>query len=93
MKVAAVGPALLLTLGTLLTACAGSLPPTSYYTGSPDIHIGINFWEWIFPSVVIGRELWRVRDPAFSAKCDGIIQARPAPNDWQRSEWWAVAPR
>jgi hypothetical protein len=68
------------------------LPASSYYTGSPDISIGVSFWEWIFPSVLICRELHR-NDAALVARCDTIVQGLGAPHSWQRSQWWAVLPR
>lgn len=70
-----------------------ALPASSYYEGSPDVQVGISFWEWIFPSVLICRELHRGIDPALVARCDAIVQDRGAPVSWQQAEWWAVLPR
>ncbi|MGE3173922.1 MAG: hypothetical protein AB7O97_14955 [Planctomycetota bacterium] len=70
-----------------------ALPPSAYYDGSPDIQVGISFWEWIFPSVLICRELNRGIDPALVARCDQIIAGIGAPNSWGKAEWWAVLPR
>ncbi|GAB4136350.1 MAG: hypothetical protein Fur0037_00780 [Planctomycetota bacterium] len=71
-----------------------ALPASSYYTGSPDIHIGISFWTWILPSVLICRDLNR-GDTALVQRCDSILrdQAPSGPADWQQAEWWAVLPR
>jgi hypothetical protein len=70
-----------------------ALPASSYYEGSPDVQVGISFWEWIFPAVLICRELHRTLDPVLVARCDAIVQDRGAPTTWQQAEWWAVLPR
>lgn len=70
-----------------------ALPASAYYTGSPDIHLGISFWTWIHPAVLICRELHRHVDPGLVARCQQIIAWMGPPNSWQRAEWWAVAPR
>jgi hypothetical protein len=69
-----------------------ALPASSYYPGSPDIHVGISFWTWIYPAVLVCRALHQ-DDPALVARCDAIVAGMGAPNSWQRSEWWAVMPR
>ena len=70
------------------------LPQSSYYTGSPDIHV-TPFLQWILPSILICRELHRGNNPARVARCDAILQnvAPHGPADWQTAEWWAVFPR
>ena len=72
-----------------------ALPPSAYYAGSPDIHVGISFWTWIYPAVLICRELSRGVDQGLVDLCDSIVAGyEPAgPNDWGRAEWWAVLPR
>jgi hypothetical protein len=69
-----------------------ALPASAYYTGSPDIHVGISFWTWIFPAVLVCREL-HAGDPALVARCNAIVAGMGPPDSWQRSEWWAVLPR
>ncbi|HLQ36177.1 MAG TPA: hypothetical protein VK348_00145, partial [Planctomycetota bacterium] len=70
------------------------LPASSYYAGSPDIHIGINFYSWVLPAVLVARELHR-GIPYYDQRCAAILQdwAPNGPPDWQASEWWAVLPR
>lgn len=70
-----------------------ALPASSYYEGSPDVQVGISFWEWIFPSVLICRELHRGLDPALVGRCDQIVTGLGAPTTWGSAEWWAVMPR
>jgi hypothetical protein len=72
-----------------------ALPASSYYTGSQDIIVGISFWTWIYPAVLVCRELSRGVDPALQARCDAIVAGfQPAgPHDWGEAEWWAVVPR
>jgi hypothetical protein len=72
-----------------------ALPASTYYTGSPDVHVGISFWVWILPSVLIGREVWTGLDPQLVARCNSIIAARApnGPSNWLDAEWWAVLPR
>lgn len=72
-----------------------ALPASTYYTGSPNVHVSLNFWPWILPSVLICRELNRTTNPARVARCDAILQdvAPNGPGDWLTSEWWAVLPR
>jgi hypothetical protein len=70
-----------------------ALPASTYYTGSPDIHLGISFWTWIFPSVLACRELWRGLDPALEARCDQIIAWMGPARTWSAAEWAAVVPR
>lgn len=70
-----------------------ALPASSYYDGSPDMQVGISFWEWIFPSVLVCGELHRGIDPQLVARCDAIVQNRGGPVNWQQSEWWAILPR
>ncbi len=71
-----------------------ALPPSSYYTGSPDVHVSLNFWPWILPAVLICREV-HATDAALVARCNAILQdvAPNGPNDWATAEWWAVLPR
>ena len=72
-----------------------ALPASAYYTGSPDVHVGISFWVWILPSVLICREVWTGIDAPLVARCNSILANRVpnGPNDWLDSEWWAVLPR
>ena len=70
-----------------------ALPASTYYTGSPDVHVSISFWTWIFPAVLICRELHGNSDPALLARCDQIVAGLGPPEIWSKSEWWAVAPR
>jgi hypothetical protein len=70
-----------------------ALPASSYHPASSDIEVGVSFWEWVYPSVLICRELYRNVDPALVARCDQIVAWMGRPNTWQRSEWWAVLPR
>jgi hypothetical protein len=72
-----------------------ALPASAYYTGSPDVHVGISFWVWIMPSVLIGREIWTGLDPQLVARCNAILndQIPNGPSNWLDSEWWAVLPR
>lgn len=71
-----------------------ALPASSYYSGSPDVHVGINFWPWILPAVLICRAL-HPTDAALVARCNAILQdvAPNGPADWATAEWWAVLPR
>lgn len=71
-----------------------ALPASAYYSGSPDIHVGINFWPWILPAVLICREL-HANDPAMVTRCNAMLQdvAPNGPVDWATAEWWAVMPR
>ena len=69
------------------------LPASSYFVGSPDVHVGLDFYEWIAPAVMICRDLHRHTDPALTARCEQILANRGAPRSWQTSEWWAVLPR
>jgi hypothetical protein len=71
-----------------------ALPAASYYSGSPDIHVGVSFWTWVLPSVLVCRDL-HPGDAALVARCNAILQdmAPNGPDNWQRSEWWAVLPR
>lgn len=71
-----------------------ALPASSYYSGSPDVHVGVSFWTWILPSVLICRELHR-NDAALVARCNAMLQdvAPNGPTTWERAEWWAVLPR
>lgn len=72
-----------------------ALPASAYYTGSPDVHVSLNFWPWILPAVLVCRELNTGTDPARVARCNAILQdvAPNGPADWLTSEWWAVLPR
>lgn len=72
-----------------------ALPASTYYTGSPDVHVSLNFWPWILPSVLVTRELYRGQDAALVARCDAILQdvAPQGPTNWLDAEWWAVLPR
>lgn len=72
-----------------------ALPAAAYYTGSPDVHVSLNFWPWILPSVLICRELHTGNNPTRVARCNAILQdvAPNGPGDWLTSEWWAVLPR
>ncbi len=69
------------------------LPPSSYYLGSPDIHVGINFYDWIAPAVLICRDLHRHLDGPLVARCEQILANHGAPQTWAQAEWWAVMPR
>lgn len=72
-----------------------ALPASTYYTGSPDIHVGgVSFWNWILPAVLICRDL-HPNDTQLVARCNAILQdqAPNGPTNWQNSEWWAVVPR
>lgn len=69
-----------------------ALPASSYYIGSPDVHVGVSFWTWIFPAVLICRDL-HPTDTALVNRCNQIVTGMGAPDSWQRSEWWAVLPR
>ncbi|MCA8949632.1 MAG: hypothetical protein KDE27_09030 [Planctomycetes bacterium] len=66
-----------------------------YYTGSPDVHVGINFWPWILPAVLICREVHTGLYPGLVTRCDNILQdvVPNGPNNWLDAEWWAVLPR
>lgn len=71
-----------------------ALPASSYYTGSPDIHVGVDFTVWIMPAVLVCRELWQ-NDPALVARCNAFLADRApnGPTDWDQSQWWALLPR
>lgn len=71
-----------------------ALPAANYYSGSPDIHVGVNFWTWILPSVLICRDL-HPNDTALVARCNAMLNdvAPNGPDSWQNAEWWAVLPR
>lgn len=71
-----------------------ALPAAAYYTGSPDVHVSLNFWQWILPAVLVCRDL-HPNDLALVARCNAILQdvAPNGPNDWATAEWWAVLPR
>jgi hypothetical protein len=72
------------------------LPSTSYYVGSPDIHIdpSVDFFPWIMPAVLACRDLWP-GDQALVARCNAILQERVpnGPGDWDEAQWWAMLPR
>jgi len=72
-----------------------ALPASSYYTGSPDVHVSLNFWPWVLPAVLVCRELHAGNNPARVARCDAILLdvAPNGPSDWLTAEWWAVLPR
>jgi len=72
-----------------------ALPVSAYYTGSPDVHVSLNFWPWILPAVLVCRELNTGNNPARVARCNSILSdvAPNGPADWLTSEWWAVLPR
>ena len=70
-----------------------ALPQSSYYTGSPDVHVSLNFWRWIYPAVLICRDLHGQEDPVLAARCDQIIAWHGGPVNWAEAEWWAVLPR
>lgn len=59
------------------------------------MHVSLNFWPWILPSVLICRELHTGNNTARVARCNAILQdvAPNGPADWLTAEWWAVLPR
>ncbi len=71
-----------------------ALPASSYYLGSPDIHLPLDFWTWIAPAVLICRDV-NSADTALVARCNAILQNRApnGPTNWDQAEWWAVLPR
>lgn len=72
-----------------------ALPASSYYVGSPDVFVGLSFWRWILPAVLVCREIHTGVDPALVARCNSILQgvAPNGPADWLAAEWWAILPR
>ncbi|MCR9245966.1 MAG: hypothetical protein NXI31_13115 [bacterium] len=72
-----------------------ALPASTYYPGSPDVHVGLNFWPWVLPAVLICREVHTGVDPQLVTRCNTILQSvvPNGPTNWLDAEWWAVLPR